>query len=68
MILDPADLDTTAIYKLLIGRMHRYHVEDALISNGRIDTRQLDPLGRMAGNFTCIETLFDLPLPESDLQ
>lgn len=49
---------------LVIGRMHRYHVRDDLISNGRIDQQALDPLGRMAGNFTKIETLFDLPLDE----
>ena len=36
-------------------------IEDDLISNGRIDIKGLDPLGRMAGNFTKIETLFDLP-------
>lgn len=47
---------------LVIGRMHRYHVEDALLSNGRIDLKALDPLARMAGNFTRIETLFDLPI------
>jgi flavin reductase (DIM6/NTAB) family NADH-FMN oxidoreductase RutF len=47
---------------LVIGRMHRYHVEDALISNGRIDLMALDPLARMAGNFTRVESLFDLPL------
>ena len=47
---------------LVIGRMQRYHVDDALISNGRIDLRALDPLARMAGNFSKIETLFDLPL------
>jgi len=47
---------------LVVGRMHRYHVDDALISNGRIDVQKLDPLGRMAGNFTRVETLFDLPL------
>lgn len=47
---------------MVIGRMHRYHAEDSLISNGRIDLKKLDPLGRMAGNFTKIETLFDLPL------
>ena len=52
---------------LVIGRMQRYHVDDALYSNGRIDTQGLDPLGRMAGNYTRIGTLFDLPLadPES---
>jgi flavin reductase (DIM6/NTAB) family NADH-FMN oxidoreductase RutF len=31
---------------LVIGRMQRYHVDDALYSNGRIDTQGLDPLGR----------------------
>ena len=51
---------------MVIGRMHRYHVEDSLISNGRIDLKKLDPLGRMAGNFTKIETLFDLPMNPSD--
>lgn len=51
---------------LVIGRMQRYHVDDALYSNGRIDTQGLDPLGRMAGNFTRIETLFDLPMDETD--
>ena len=47
---------------MVIGRLHRYHVEDSLISNGRIDLKKLNPLGRMAGNFTKIETLFDLPM------
>lgn len=51
---------------MVIGRMHRYHVEDDLISEGRINIQKLDPLGRMAGNFTKIETLFDLPLNKSD--
>jgi flavin reductase (DIM6/NTAB) family NADH-FMN oxidoreductase RutF len=47
---------------LVIGRMQRYHVEDGLISNGRIDLEKLNPLGRMAGNYTKIDTLFDLPI------
>ena len=51
---------------LVIGRMHRYHVDDAIISNGRIDLLQLDPVARMAGNFSKIETLFDLPLKDLD--
>jgi len=49
---------------LVIGRMQRMHIDDALYSNGRIDTQKLDPLGRMAGNYTKVETLFDLPLDE----
>lgn len=51
---------------LVIGRMQRYHIEDALISHGRIDQKALDPLCRMAGNFTKIETLFDLPRDDAD--
>ena len=51
---------------LVIGRMQRYHVDDAIISNGRIDLLQLDPVARMAGNFNKIDTLFDLPLNNSD--
>lgn len=50
---------------LVIGRMLRYHVRDELLSGGRIDIRALDPLGRMAGNYTRIESLFDLPLDDS---
>lgn len=50
----------------VIGRMHRYHVDDALLSNGRIDLAGLDPVGRMAGSFTKIETLFNLPLEASE--
>lgn len=50
---------------LVIGRMHRYHIEDELLSNGRVNIQKLDPLGRMAGNYTKIETLFDLPLEDT---
>ena len=47
---------------MVIGQMHRYHVEDDLIHQGRIDLEKLDPVARMAGNFSKIETLFDLPI------
>ncbi|CAA9441972.1 MAG: Nitrilotriacetate monooxygenase component B [uncultured Rubrobacteraceae bacterium] len=46
---------------LLIGRMVRFHVRDELYQNGRIDVAGLDPLGRLAGNYTKVETLFKLP-------
>ena len=51
---------------LVIGRMQRYHVDDALIENGRIDLQALDPLGRLAGNFTRLGSMFELPLPMSE--
>lgn len=46
---------------LVIGRMHRYHVDDTLIANGRIDPVKLAPLARMAGNFSRVDTFFPLP-------
>jgi len=51
---------------MVIGRMQRYHVEDELISNGRIDLLKLNPLARMAGNFTKVESLFELPLVDAE--
>jgi len=46
---------------LVIGRMARFHVRDELYRNGRIDIPALDPLGRLAGNYTKVETIFELP-------
>ena len=49
---------------LVIGRMVRFHVRDELYHNGRIDISALDPLGRLAGNYTKVETIFELPSEE----
>src|SRR5918998_1100046 len=47
---------------LVIGRVVRFHVEDDLYGeNGRIDVAGLDPLGRLAGDYTKVETIFELP-------
>ncbi len=46
---------------LVIGRMVRFHVRDELYQHGRIDIPALDPLGRLAGNYTKVETIFELP-------
>ena len=47
---------------LVIGRLVRFHVQDELYQkNGRIDVAGLDPLGRLADNYTRIETIFELP-------
>lgn len=47
---------------LVIGRMVRFHVRDDLYGeNGRIDVSKLAPLGRLAGDYTMVETIFDLP-------
>jgi len=50
---------------LVIGRIVRFHVQDELYQkNGRIDVAGLDPLGRLAGNYTRIETIFELPMDD----
>jgi flavin reductase (DIM6/NTAB) family NADH-FMN oxidoreductase RutF len=46
---------------LVIGRMVRFHVRDELYENGRIDVAKLQPLGRLAGNYTKVDTIFELP-------
>jgi flavin reductase (DIM6/NTAB) family NADH-FMN oxidoreductase RutF len=47
---------------LVIGRVVRFHVRDELYEdNGRIDVGGLDPPGRLAGNYTKVETIFELP-------
>jgi flavin reductase (DIM6/NTAB) family NADH-FMN oxidoreductase RutF len=50
---------------LILGRMVRFHVRDELYENGRIDVASLDPLGRLAGDYTKVETIFGLPLESS---
>jgi flavin reductase (DIM6/NTAB) family NADH-FMN oxidoreductase RutF len=45
----------------IIGKMVRFHVRDELYDNGRINVAKLEPLGRLAGNYTKVETLFELP-------
>jgi flavin reductase (DIM6/NTAB) family NADH-FMN oxidoreductase RutF len=47
---------------LVIGRMVRFHFRDELYGkNGRIDVAGLDPLGRLAGDYTKVESIFELP-------
>jgi flavin reductase (DIM6/NTAB) family NADH-FMN oxidoreductase RutF len=50
---------------LVLGRMVRFHVRDELYENGRIDVAGLDPLGRLAGDYIKVETIFGLPLEDS---
>jgi hypothetical protein len=41
--------------------MVRFHLRDELYEDGRIDIAALNPLGRLAGNYTKVETIFELP-------
>jgi flavin reductase (DIM6/NTAB) family NADH-FMN oxidoreductase RutF len=42
--------DSAGAGSLVIGKVLNVHVEDELLQNGRIDTKKLQPIGRMAGN------------------
>ncbi len=46
---------------LVMGRMVRFHVRDELYEDGRVNVEKLQPLGRLAGNYTKVETIFELP-------
>jgi flavin reductase (DIM6/NTAB) family NADH-FMN oxidoreductase RutF len=46
---------------LIIGRIVRFHLRDELYEDGRINIAKLQPLGRLAGKYTKVETIFELP-------
>jgi flavin reductase (DIM6/NTAB) family NADH-FMN oxidoreductase RutF len=47
---------------LIIGRMVHYHIEDEYyLGNYKINLEKLDPLGRLAGSFSEMKGLFQLP-------
>ena len=46
---------------LIIGEMVRFHVKDELYEDGRINIAAPGPLGRLADNYTKVETIFELP-------
>ena len=49
----------------VIGKMVRFHVKDELFGeNECIDVTGLNPLGRLAGDYTKVETIFELPADE----
>jgi flavin reductase (DIM6/NTAB) family NADH-FMN oxidoreductase RutF len=51
---------------VVIGRIVRFHVrEDLLTASGRIDVAALNPLGRLAGAYTSIGSVFELPVGEA---
>ena len=46
---------------LIIGQVVQFHVKDELYDNGRINLEKLAPLGRLAGTYAPVETIFTLP-------
>lgn len=49
---------------LVIGRLVKFHVKDELYQNGRINLEKLAPIGRLAGNYAPVETIFSLPIEQ----
>ncbi|WP_119066492.1 flavin reductase family protein [Rubrobacter indicoceani] len=47
---------------LVLGRAVRFHILDDLYKSGRVDLEALDPLGRLAGNYTKLGGIFNLPM------
>jgi flavin reductase (DIM6/NTAB) family NADH-FMN oxidoreductase RutF len=47
---------------LVIGRMIRYHInDDYYLGNYKVDLEKLQPLGRLAGNYSASREFFSLP-------
>ena len=54
---------------LVIGRVVRFHVADALaLEDGRVDTAGLQPVGRLAGEYVLSENIFACPVNDEVLQ
>ncbi|NWA29891.1 flavin reductase family protein [Pseudomonas gingeri] len=50
---------------LVIGRITRFHIRDDLwLDRGRIDTAALQPVGRLAAEYTLVNSVFACPIPE----
>ncbi|MCM3617167.1 flavin reductase family protein [Sutcliffiella horikoshii] len=54
--------DTPGAGSLVIGKVENIHISDELYYDGKIDTRKLNPVGRMAGSMytRSISDLFEL--------
>ena len=53
---------------LVIGKMVSFHVHEEFYESGRIDVAKLQPLGRLAGTYTKVETIFELPTTTNFLE
>lgn len=50
---------------LVIGRVTRFHIRDSLwLDRGRIDTAGLQPVGRLAAEYTLTNSVFSCPIPQ----
>jgi hypothetical protein len=54
---------------MIIGEVLRFHIRDDLyLDRGRIDTGAISAVGRLAAEYTLVETIFTTPLDETLLQ
>ena len=54
--------------KLVIGKVLHLHIADSVWKNGKIDHRDLKPIGRMEGSWYCkVTDAFELPRPKTGL-
>lgn len=60
---------------LVLGELVAFNIEDSYYNNGYINIEKLRPLGRLAGNYSFVEKVFDLPhenleavMPEVEVQ
>ncbi|MGU3292894.1 flavin reductase family protein [Williamsia sp. M5A3_1d] len=64
-IIPIGDLDDHVVY----GIVERFHIRDDLyLDRGRIDTAALNPVGRLAAEYTLVENVFTTPLDEHILE
>lgn len=54
---------------MIIGEVLRFHIRDDLyLDRGRIDTGAISAVGRLAAEYTLVETIFTTPLDETLLE
>ncbi|MGU3432545.1 flavin reductase family protein [Actinomycetes bacterium M1A6_2h] len=64
-IIPIGDLDDHVVY----GIIERFHIRDDLyLDRGRIDTAALNPVGRLAAEYTLVENVFTTPLEDHILE
>jgi len=64
-IIPIGDLDDHIVF----GVVERFHIRDDLyLDRGRIDTAALNPVGRLAAEYTLVENVFTTPLEDHILE
>ncbi|MGH2618301.1 MAG: flavin reductase family protein, partial [Thermomicrobiales bacterium] len=64
-IIPIGDLDDHIVF----GVVERFHIRDDLyLDTGRIDTAALNPVGRLAAEYTLVENVFTTPLEDRTLK